>query len=639
MVSTRVMTPEYASPEQVSGGEITTMSDIYSLGAVLYRLLTGRPPHVTEQVSALDLARRIADESVPRASNVPAEVSAILEKALHGEPSRRYGSADDLCDDIRRFLEGKPVLAVPDSFFYQTTKFLKRHWIPVTALAAILLTLTLATVVSFGQARKAERRFSEVRQLSNRFLFEFEGAIHNVPGTLPARKLIVKTAQEYLDRLAGEGGSGIFRRQDPELIHELAEAYRKLGDVQGNPVESNAGDSRGALANYRKALALREVARDETSSDTKVRMDYLTTLYRTANAEAESGDRVHALKLHQKSAVLAEGWLQKESRDPDLLNTAADVYSQLSVVQRTGGASDSALASAKRSLALRQQALGLRPSDSQLQRAVAVSHWAVAAAEKSAGRPEEAVAEFTITVDLLRRAVAANPGNAKIRRDLLGASWLLAGSVGDLLAEQKKSLEGTVPLWEDAWRNGLALLKEDPANALVESDVALISVGLANTLEELKRPKEALAVLIPAVFRQGNRHRSNPDSRPVASYLAVMEVLSADCYMDLGNFPDALRNVRAAISILDTLSTNSPDVLEYQFTRTQAYRSLGRILTGQGDYQGARAAFHEGLELASKMPQGHSVYDPSPLITEIKEGLSRAASEAHAHSDRTPQKK
>ena len=358
-VSTRVMTLEYASPEQVRGGEITTASDIYSLGAVLYRLLTGRPPHSTEGLSPLDTARQIAEQAVPRAANVPVDVAAILEKALHNDPSHRYRSVDDLCDEIHRFLEGKAVLAVQDLFAYRTVKFLRRHWIPVTAMAAVLLALTLGTGVSLWQARKAERRFAEVRQLSNRFLFEFEGTIHSVPGATKARHLVVKTAQEYLDRLAAEGGSGLFGRRDPALIHELAEAYRKLGDVQGNPVDSNAGDSRAALASYRKALALRESVEDETASDTQVRVGYLDAITSAANAEAVSGDAARARRLHEKAVAVAESWVKKGSDDADLLNAVANAYSQLSVRKREVGSYDSALSNAKHALELRQQALAL----------------------------------------------------------------------------------------------------------------------------------------------------------------------------------------------------------------------------------------------------------------------------------------
>ena len=629
-VSTRVMTLEYASPEQVRGGEITTASDIYSLGAVLYRLLTGRPPHSTEGLSPLDAARQIAEQTVPRAANVPVDVAAILEKALHTDPSHRYRSVDDLCDEIHRFLEGKAVLAVQDSFAYRTVKFLRRHWIPVSAMAAVLLALTLGTAVSLWQARKAERRFAEVRQLSNQFLFEFEGTIHSMPGATRARELVVKTAQEYLDRLAAEGGSGLFGRRDPALIHELAEAYRKLGDVQGNPADSNAGDSRAALASYRKALALQESVGDETAADTKVRVGYLAAITSAANAEAVSGDRALALRLHEKAVVVAESWMKKGSGDADLLNAAANAYSQLSARQIDGGAFDSAVANAKRSLELRQQALGMRPADPKLQRAVAVSYWSVGTAEKVAGRPEEAVAAFTTTLESLRRIAAADPGNAQIRREVLGASWLLAGSVHDLLGKQKKSLEGSVPLWEDALRTGIQLLKADPANALVESDVTLISLGLADTLRDLHRPKEALKVLTPAIARQESRYKSNPDSRPVGSYLAIMQILSADCHKDLGNLPEALKNARAGFAIQDSLVRTSPDSMEYRFARIQALQCIGHILAEQGDYQGARSTFRRGLEAARGLPAGSSVYDPTPLIAEMEAADLNAASKTRA---------
>ena len=202
----------------------------------------------------------------------PRMLRAILRKALHTDPRHRYRSADELSNDIQRYLDGKPVLAVPDSVGYRAAKFLRRHWIPVSAIAAVVLALTAGAGVAIWQGRRAERRFAEVRQLSNKFLFEFEGAIHNVAGATKARELVVKTAQEYLDRLAAEAG------RDPDLIHELAEAYHKLGTVQGSTVEGNTGDTKAALASYRRALALRDAVEDAHSSATNVRVGYLRAL-------------------------------------------------------------------------------------------------------------------------------------------------------------------------------------------------------------------------------------------------------------------------------------------------------------------------------------------------------------------------
>ncbi len=282
--STRVLTPEYASPEQARGDAITTAADIYSLGAVLYRLLTGKPPPAVENLAPLDAVRRISEEEVTVASNVPADVAAILRKALHTDPRHRYRSADELSNDIQRYLDGKPVLAVPDSVGYKAAKFLRRHWIPVSAIAVVLLALAAGAGVAIWQGRRAERRFAEVRQLSNKFLFEFEGSIHNVAGATRARELVVKTAQEYLDRLAAEAG------RDPDLIHELADAYQKLGAVQGSTVEGNTGDTKAALASYRRGLALRDAVEDAHSSVTNVRVGYLRALTSLANVETVSGD-------------------------------------------------------------------------------------------------------------------------------------------------------------------------------------------------------------------------------------------------------------------------------------------------------------------------------------------------------------
>jgi tetratricopeptide (TPR) repeat protein len=405
----------------------------------------------------------------------------------------------------------------------------------------------------------------------------------------------------------------------------LASAYGKLGDVQGKPVEGNAGDSKAALASYRKALALQESAGDETSSNPKTKAAYLATMINAANTEDASGDPAEALRLNERAVVLGASWIKKEPDDPDLLIAAANAYSQIGDRQRKRGAHDSSVTSAKRSLELRQRALELRPNR-KTQRAVAVSYWAVASAEKAAGQAELAVADFKTTVEFLRRLADADPGNAQARRELLSASWLLASSLQDLLTQQEKRLEPTVPLWEDALRSGLQLLKEDPGNSLVEADVTLISLGLANTLEELHRPQAALDVLVPAISRQQAGYKSHPDNRAAGSYLAIMQILAADCYRDLGRLPQALSYAPAAMAILDTLLGTNPNSVEYQFGRVAAFRSLGSILADQGDTEGATSLYHKGLEAANKMPQGPSMYDPAKEVAEMKAAELRLAS-------------
>lgn len=277
--STRVLTPEYASPEQVRGDPITTATDIYSLGAVLAHILTGKPPRILSGMSPFQAAQAIAEGEPRSFDELPADLNAILKKALHPDPLRRYQSAEELASDIGRFLDGRPVLAAPDSRAYRAQKFLRRNWIEVSASAAIFLALAVGAGVALWQARRAERRFNDVSRLANSFLFDFERSIHELSGATNARLLMVKTASEYLARLSAEAGG------DRVLIRELADSYKKLGDVQGAASGGNLGQIPAALASYRKGLALRDSMGDQTAADPKTRLNYLLNLYALAALE------------------------------------------------------------------------------------------------------------------------------------------------------------------------------------------------------------------------------------------------------------------------------------------------------------------------------------------------------------------
>ena len=159
---------------------------------------------------------------------------------MQKDPTRRYASVAELSDDIRRHLEGRPIAARPDSTAYRAGKFVRRHWIGVSAAVAVA-SLAVGLAVSVHQARIAQRRFDQVRELANTFLFQFYDQVTRLPGSTGVRASIVDTARKYLDGLAAEAGS------DKGLTFELAQAYQRLGNVQG-PTGANLGqlDRRGA---------------------------------------------------------------------------------------------------------------------------------------------------------------------------------------------------------------------------------------------------------------------------------------------------------------------------------------------------------------------------------------------------------
>jgi eukaryotic-like serine/threonine-protein kinase len=232
--ATRMMTPEYASPEQIAGKPVTTASDVYSLGVLLFELLTGERP------------------AGPGPLPLRGDLQNILGMALEEDPQRRYGSVEKFADDIRRHLGGHPVAARRPTFAYRASKFVRRNALAVAAAAAIVAVSVVAFIATLQQKRVAERRFDEVRSLARSVVFELHDAIATLPGSTAARALLVNHALVYLDNLAKEAAD------NTPLQMELGSAYLKIGDVQGLPYSPNLGDTAGALKSYRKALDIME---------------------------------------------------------------------------------------------------------------------------------------------------------------------------------------------------------------------------------------------------------------------------------------------------------------------------------------------------------------------------------------------
>ena len=238
------MTPESASPEQLRQGVVTVASDVYALGVLLYRLLTGHPPYPSS-ASLVDMLAAIEahDPSPPsvlapprRRRHIGRDLDLIVLKALRREPERRYESAAALADDLERWLAKRPVRAVPDSTSYRLRRFVGRHRLGVAAGVAAVLALSVGLATTLWQFRvaeaeraRAERRFDDVRQLANTVIFDLHDAIAPLPGSTDARRLLIQRALTYVDGLAAEASG------DLPLQRELARAYERLADGAGPP--------------------------------------------------------------------------------------------------------------------------------------------------------------------------------------------------------------------------------------------------------------------------------------------------------------------------------------------------------------------------------------------------------------------
>lgn len=255
------LTPAYAAPEQLRGEPVSTATDVYALGLVLYETLTGSRPFavgtgVAQRLQDPTLTPRRPSQLPAAASGVPADalrgdLDNIVMKALEPEPHRRYASVAALASDLRAFLEGRPVAARAAIWRYVAGKFIRRHPLGTGLTVAAVLAVVLAFAVALQETWRAQRHLAEARALAHDILIEYPEEISQLPGSLPVQERMVRDAMRYLDSLRAVAGN------DAALSHELAEGYLRIGDLQGNPNQANLGDVAGAESSYQQsAVAL-----------------------------------------------------------------------------------------------------------------------------------------------------------------------------------------------------------------------------------------------------------------------------------------------------------------------------------------------------------------------------------------------
>jgi eukaryotic-like serine/threonine-protein kinase len=473
------MTPDYASPEQVRGIPVSTATDVYSLGVVLYELLTGQRPYRLKSGVAHEVAKAICDEEPRRPSTTQKRLHGDLDNivlmAMSKEPQRRYATAEQFAEDIRRHLNGLPVRARAATFNYRAGKFVRRHKFGVAAAALITLTLLIGIVATVWQARvaraeraRAERRFNEVRQLANSFVFEVHDAVVNLPGSTPARKLIVQRGLKYLDSLAQDAAD------DRGLQRELAGAYEKLGMVQYTPSVAHLGDLAGALASHRKAASLREALVAAEPANADYRRELLDSYWYIATLVGRQGDMAQEMEIVRRQLPEREQ-LAAAEKDAfiDRYNLAATYMYVGSLLVLTGD-TNGAIENYEKALQIKDEVAALDPDHTRSSRALTITYEYLAVAYDKAGDTKRALELQQRGLQVRESLLATDPLNTDLRLMLVESHRY----VGDIYLKL-----GDVRTAETHYAKQFSLVKEmvaaDPADAQLLSNeaVALIKVG------------------------------------------------------------------------------------------------------------------------------------------------------------------
>ncbi len=425
------VTPDYCSPEQLRGEAVTTRTDVYMLGLVLYELLTGARGQRADTTSPLALERSICETAVPPPSQAPdlagtaqarrlrGDLDTIVATATQKDASRRYQSVAALADDVRRHLDGRPILARIDSPWYRAQRFVRRRWLPLTATAALVASLIAGVVATTYQARRAERRFQQVRGIANALMNQVHDAIQDLPASTGAQQTVLTTAVEYLDGLAREAGG------DRALQLEIARGYLKAAEMAYSIERASLGRADEGRRYLERAAAILQPSDDGPASDVPLAIARVERQRIAGDLALEAARRDDALQMLRRGVEIGEATLAIAPDDPELLDAVHDTL--VSLVS-TFNADAAAAALIPRMVEIAEHRFRLQDDDLEARAQLAVSY--SQAGNVAALREDEVAARgyYQRAVDAQTAIVEAAPDNATARRNLMIALANVADS-------------------------------------------------------------------------------------------------------------------------------------------------------------------------------------------------------------------
>jgi non-specific serine/threonine protein kinase/serine/threonine-protein kinase len=493
------------------------------LGIVLYELLTGHHPYRQRKSTPQEIAYAVCESepekpstvvrrieisdsghdlrSSPREPKTPersiekrskrlrGDLDNIVLKALRKEPQRRYASVEQFAEDIRRHLGSLPVIARQDTVGYRASKFIARHRAGVAASVAVVLALLAALSITLHEAHVAgrervlaEQRFNDVRLLANSLLFDIHDSIRDLPGSTVARKLLVDRALQYLDSLSREAADR------PDLHRELATAYERVGDVQGNPRYANLGDTAGAIESYRKAVRIRLALADGRTGSVDDRVALTAMYVKLGFGLGATNNFPAALDVLQHAYPIAEQLAAEQKDNPQAQEAFASASFALAECLADLGNLTGALDYYRKAAAIRETITAGPPAfQTEVQTNLAGVYDYMSEAVYLQGNLDSALSFMYKARDVMGRLAASDPQNATLTQFLLQEEY----GIGYYLAEKGLPKEA-LPHYRAALAGYQKLASSDPHDVVVMRYVSKCYTGIGRALAAEGNPAEGV---------------------------------------------------------------------------------------------------------------------------------------------------
>ena len=627
--NTLAMTPEYASPEQLQGLPVTTATDVYSLGVVLYELLTGFSPYPFTNRVPLEIARiittgnlqlpstmirnsqsetgttqslsKIPEGTIDRlCGRLRGDVDNIVMMAMRKEPQLRYQSVEQFSEDIRRHLVGLPVIARPVTFSYRLSKFVRRNRIAVALAVLIFLTLIGGIITTTWQSyraeterARAERRFNDVRKLARSVLFEYHDAIKDLPGSTPVRAKLVKDALEYLDSLAAESNN------DMSLQLELATAYERIGDVQGGTMKANLGDTLGSIGSYRKALAILQSLKNTAPQNRETRYKIATCSQKLGTLLWETGDLKTSLEESRKALTLLQQLVVENPSDFEIRLQLVETLNKIGSILLEQNDSSGALKSHQKELEIYKSFSAAELKSEKLRRTSSITYEHVATVLLSMGDFNKALENNRRAVEISQALSKDFPLNADyLRRLAVNYYW-----EGEILWKSGRSLEALESYQKDVDIVD-KLFAVDPNNEVYRGDLAYGLRRVGDVQLELNNTEQAITNYVRTQSLRAEDVKADPSNLWKRSSLIATQSRICELLAKTGQAEKAKKECTVTLSLMEKTqleSTNAADrslFADAYFDLGEAYSMLAmKKSTNSEERRAACQMYRRSLEI------------------------------------------
>lgn len=631
--ASRIFTPGYASPEQVRGTPVTTATDVYSLGAVFYELLSGKRSQPLDFDTPTRIERAICDLQAPRpslvAKAIPVDLDCVVQMALQKEPERRYQSAEQFAEDVRRYLENRPVVARPDTTGYRARKFLVRNRVQVAMASIVAAALIGGLAVSLAQTRRAraeramadiqrkvalderaeaesarvseakqraladdqrgvaekerdeakrqkaiaDQRLKDIMDLAGRTLFDAHSAIASLPGSIPARKKIVETTLSYLESMASHIG------ENDEMREALTEAYYKVSLIQGDPHGASLQDHAGAEESLHKAEAILLPAYHRHPNSPGLMLRWIEVQSGLADAANHSGklqEGVHIyLELLPVTRRLARTCNDLPCETQEAVIETSLATSLFSVDSEQG------LKHADHGIELGRVLMARHPGNAEIEQALGVVMGVAASAYKIQGNLEKSGEYYRQSIEIREQLLLSDPANQSIRRNLLVAYGNYVLLLGVPWSQNLDRPNEARVYAQKAVAIARETVKADPQDATARRDLGMILGRLGMIDPEPGAAAASLASLEEAGDLIAPIVEANPKAYDAASQLALIQQYQARRLAELGRIPESIQTYRKAMGLLEPFFVQSKITMASDYIADQDGLALLYASTGE----------------------------------------------------------